>query len=183
MVPASRVAVLPRTACVFYCPAPRVSTPRSRRLAHPIRSRSMRLPAPPCAARPRASFHRSTSALRAPLAALVLLLTFGAVAHAETPRVHAIVGARIVTAPGQVIEHGTIVIRDGVIVAVGASVAVPADARVWKGDSLTVYPGLIDALVMPAEAPGATDARPGRRPIAGPAPGPARRAAHELPSV
>jgi imidazolonepropionase-like amidohydrolase len=37
-----------------------------------------------------------------------------------------------------------VVIRDGVIEAVGASVAVPADARVWELDSLTVYPGLID---------------------------------------
>ena len=50
------------------------------------------------------------------------------------------------------IERGTIVMRDGLIVAVGANVPVPADARVWAGDSLTVYPGLIDAYVLPAEA-------------------------------
>jgi len=78
-------------------------------------------------------------------------------ARAATPRVHAIVGARIVVAPGQVVERGTIVMRDGVIVAVGAKAPVPPDARVWPGDSLTVYPGLIDAYVLPAE-PGAAPA-------------------------
>jgi hypothetical protein len=61
--------------------------------------------------------------------------------------VHALVGARIVTAPGSVIPRGTIVIRDGLIAAVGASVDVPADARVWNAESLTVYPGLIDPYV------------------------------------
>ena len=38
------------------------------------------------------------------------------------------------------------VVRDGLIEAVGANVAVPADAWVIEGDGLTVYPGLIDAL-------------------------------------
>jgi imidazolonepropionase-like amidohydrolase len=48
-----------------------------------------------------------------------------------------------VSAP--VIANGTIVIRDGLIVALGANVAVPADARVIDGTGLTVYPGLFDA--------------------------------------
>jgi len=104
-----------------------------------------------------------------------------------TPRVHAIVNARLVVAPGQVIPRGTIVLRDGIITALGANVAVPADARVWPGDSLTVYPGLIDAFVMPAETPagppgmgGMAAARPGGAPQA---PSPPRGAAHELASV
>src|SRR6185436_11634106 len=105
-------------------------------------------------------------------------------ARAATPRVHAIVGARIVVAPGKVIERGTIVMRDGVIVAAGANVAVPADARVWPGDSLTVYPGLIDAYVTPSEPPappaGAAGG-PARRPP--PAPEAVRGAAHELSAV
>lgn len=87
--------------------------------------------------------------LRAILVAFVLVVSSSLVAHALPPRVHAIVGARIVTEPGVVIPRGTIVIRDGVIAAVGAGVAVPADARIWNADSLTVYPGLIDAYVMP----------------------------------
>jgi len=35
------------------------------------------------------------------------------------------------TAPGKTIEKGTILIRDGLIVEVGADVKVPAEARVW----------------------------------------------------
>lgn len=60
-------------------------------------------------------------------------LLFGlASATAEAPQVHALTGVRIVVAPGQVIESGTVVIRDGVIAAVGADVEIPADARVWE---------------------------------------------------
>jgi imidazolonepropionase-like amidohydrolase len=88
--------------------------------------------------------------------AFVLSLTLIAFSHAATPRVHALVGARIVTAPGTVIPHGTIVIRDGLIAAVGASVEVPADARVWNAESLTVYPGLIDPYVTRTEGGGSS---------------------------
>ena len=58
---------------------------------------------------------------------------------------HALVGARAVTAPGQVVEGATIVIRDGLIEQVGQGVEAPAGARVWHLDGLTVYPGFIDA--------------------------------------
>jgi hypothetical protein len=50
----------------------------------------------------------------------------------NNPRWHAIIGARIVTAPGKVIENGTIVMRDGVIVSVGAKTTAPAGAKVWN---------------------------------------------------
>lgn len=63
----------------------------------------------------------------------------------NTPRVHALRGARIVTAPGTVIEQGTLVVREGVIEAVGADVLPPADARVWDLAGKTIYPGLIDS--------------------------------------
>jgi len=53
---------------------------------------------------------------------------------------------RIVTQTGPPIEKGTVVIRDGLIEAVGAKVDVPADAEVIDGSTLTVYPGLIDPL-------------------------------------
>ncbi len=62
----------------------------------------------------------------------------------NTPRWHAITGARIVVSPDKVIERGTLVIRDGLVVAVGANVSVPAGAREWKLDGRTVYPGFID---------------------------------------
>ncbi len=57
----------------------------------------------------------------------------------------AITNARIVTVSGAEIAKGTVVIRDGLIEAVGQSVKVPADAKVFDGNGLTVYPGLIDA--------------------------------------
>ena len=63
----------------------------------------------------------------------------------NTPDVHALIGARIVVAPGHVIERGALVMRDGVIVAVGSEVSLPPDARIWTLDGKTLYPGLIDA--------------------------------------
>ena len=71
----------------------------------------------------------------------------------RTPRVQAIVGGKIVQRPGKVIENGTIVIRDGVIVAVGEKVDVPAEARVWDAKGKTVYPGFIDAFTEQTIAP------------------------------
>ncbi len=64
---------------------------------------------------------------------------------ADTISVYAITGARIVTVSGANIERGTIVIRDGLISAVGAGLSAPADARVIDGTGLTVYPGLINS--------------------------------------
>jgi len=75
-------------------------------------------------------------------AGLAALLTIAA--RAEAPRIYAITSARIVTSAGPPIENGTLVLRNGLIEAVGASVTVPADARVVDGKGLTVYPGLID---------------------------------------
>ena len=65
----------------------------------------------------------------------------------NTPAVHALVNARLVLSPGRTLEKGNVVIRDGAIVAVGASadVSPPMDARVWDLSGKTIYPGLIDA--------------------------------------
>jgi imidazolonepropionase-like amidohydrolase len=71
-------------------------------------------------------------------------LAFGLAARAEAPRVYAIKGARLVTVSGAPVSSGTIVIRNGLIDAVGASVQAPADAVDIDGSGLTVYPGLID---------------------------------------
>ncbi|HET6406317.1 MAG TPA: hypothetical protein VFG14_00425, partial [Chthoniobacteraceae bacterium] len=60
---------------------------------------------------------------------------------------HALVGGRVVVKPGQEFERGTIVLRDGRIVAVGSNVAVPADARVHDMVGTTIYAGFIDAHV------------------------------------
>ncbi len=58
---------------------------------------------------------------------------------------HALVGARVVTAPGQVLDNATIVIRDGLIQEVTRGGRAPAGARVWDLAGHTVYPGFIDA--------------------------------------
>jgi len=63
----------------------------------------------------------------------------------NTPGVHAFTNARIVVAPGRVLDRATLVVRDGVIEAVGANVRAPADARVWDMSGQTLYPGFIDA--------------------------------------
>lgn len=62
-------------------------------------------------------------------------------------RTLALTNVRVVPAPGRVIEDGTVVMRDGVITAVGRGAAIPFDARVVDGgDSLTVYAGFVDGL-------------------------------------
>jgi len=58
---------------------------------------------------------------------------------------YAITNARIVTVSGPTIEHGTVVIRNGLIAAAGANANPPPDARVIDGNGLTIYPGLIDS--------------------------------------
>jgi imidazolonepropionase-like amidohydrolase len=71
-------------------------------------------------------------------------LAFVASPRADGPHIYAIKGAKLVTATATPIANGTIVIRNGVIDAVGANVTVPSDAMVIDGAGLTVYPGLID---------------------------------------
>lgn len=61
------------------------------------------------------------------------------------PGVYVIHNARIVTVSGAEIENGTIVIRDGKIEAVGASVTTPKGAQDIDARGLIVYPGMIDA--------------------------------------
>ncbi len=57
----------------------------------------------------------------------------------------ALVGATLHTVSGPDIARGTIVFRDGVIVAVGGDVAAPPGMHVVDLQGLHVYPGMIDA--------------------------------------
>lgn len=77
---------------------------------------------------------------------------------------HALVGGRVVVKPGQELEKGTIVLRDGRIVAVGADVAVPADARVHDMAGTTIYAGFIDAHVDFSKGSGARAAAMDEKP-------------------
>ena len=57
----------------------------------------------------------------------------------------AFTGARLITMRGdEVIENGTVVIDRNRIVAVGANVTVPADAKVIDATGKTIMPGIID---------------------------------------
>ncbi len=62
--------------------------------------------------------------------------------------VHALVGGKVISKPGEVLEGGTILIRDGFIGAVGKEVAPPADARIWDMQGTTIYAGFIDPYVV-----------------------------------
>jgi imidazolonepropionase-like amidohydrolase len=66
-------------------------------------------------------------------------------ASAQAPETYAIRNARIVPVIGAVIENGTVVISNGKIAAVGASVSVPANAKSINAAGLSIYPGMIDS--------------------------------------
>ena len=61
-------------------------------------------------------------------------------------RSYAITNVTVVQSPGRKLDKATVLVRDGLIAAVGQNVSVPADAIIVKGDSLYVYAGFIDGL-------------------------------------
>ncbi len=67
-------------------------------------------------------------------------------AKSPATRTYAVKNATIVQAPGKVIEGGTVVIKDGLIIAVGTNVTVPAGTFEIDGSEMFVYPGFIDGL-------------------------------------
>jgi len=105
--------------------------------------------------------HRPRSrTLRWISAALAALFAVPIAADGPAPRVHALIGARVVVAPGRRLESATVVLRDGVIQACGTRVAVPADARVWDLTGKTIYPGLLDPYAVVPPPPGLAGAGP-----------------------
>jgi imidazolonepropionase-like amidohydrolase len=100
---------------------------------------------------------------------ILLLLIAALPLGAETPSAIALRNARIVTVSGPVIAKGTVLIRDGLIAAVGENITVPPDAWAVDAQGMTVYPGLIDALStwgMPA-APNTTTTGAAAPPVTG----------------
>ncbi|HKR63238.1 MAG TPA: amidohydrolase family protein [Thermoanaerobaculia bacterium] len=79
--------------------------------------------------------------------------------RADAPGVYAITGGTVHTASGPDIANGIVVIRNGLIEAVGANVAIPRDATTIDVKGAHVYPGLIDAQT----SLGFTAATPSRR--------------------
>ena len=95
---------------------------------------------------------------RLTIGALAIAVAGVTILRADVPHVFAIKGARIVTVAGAPIPSGTVVVRNGLIEAVGVDAAVPPTATVIDGAGLTVYPGLIDmgtstGVDVPAQTP------------------------------
>jgi imidazolonepropionase-like amidohydrolase len=77
---------------------------------------------------------------RTTLAALLLAVS-AASSNAQTI---AITGGKVYPVSGPAIENGTVLMRDGKIVAVGANVTVPADAQRIDATGKIVTPGLVN---------------------------------------
>lgn len=85
---------------------------------------------------------RSRQALLAGVALAAALVAASPAAAQD--RAIAFTGARILTMAGEPIENGTLVIREGKIIAVGADIAVPADAERRDAKGRVIMPGIVD---------------------------------------
>ena len=85
----------------------------------------------------------SSRALALVLAASLAIPTW---TQNAAPSSYAIKGGKVFTLAGPAIENGTVLIRDGKIAAVGAGIAIPADAQVIDATGLEVYPGMFDPI-------------------------------------
>jgi imidazolonepropionase-like amidohydrolase len=99
-----------------------------------------------------------------PVAALAITQTAAAQSQSRDNQtgVWALTNARIETVTRGTIDRGTIVIRNGVIEAVGASVTPPADAQVVDVSGRTIVPAFID-LTSSLGLPAAPEGRGGGR--------------------
>jgi imidazolonepropionase-like amidohydrolase len=87
---------------------------------------------------------RSRSGLLGLLAILALPLLVQAANPPDAPPVILIENATILTVSHGTIEHGSILIRNGKIAEVGASIKAPKDAQVFDAAGQYVIPGIID---------------------------------------
>jgi imidazolonepropionase-like amidohydrolase len=88
----------------------------------------------------------SAVATRRAAGALALALLFALPGLAEAQQDdYAITGGTVVTVSGETIPNGTVLIRDGLITAVGSGVSIPAGIERIDASGHYVYPGLIDA--------------------------------------
>ena len=62
----------------------------------------------------------------------------------KSPGVHALIGGRVVINPSNSVENATVILRDGIIEAVGRDVKPPSDARIWNASNSVIYAGFID---------------------------------------
>ena len=87
------------------------------------------------------------------LLALVLVLLFNSAysqttpplgLREKTPNVIAITNATIIVSPEIRLEKATLIIRDGLIEAVGKNIPIPKDAEVMDMKGTFIYPGFIE---------------------------------------
>ena len=113
--------------------------------------------------------------------ALVAVFLLTTTLRADAPGVYALTGAVVHPASGPDIPNGIVVIRDGLIEAVGANVTIPADATVIDLKGAHVYPGLIDAQTsLGLAAPSRGGGGGGGRSAPPPEPGPDTLAARNV---
>jgi imidazolonepropionase-like amidohydrolase len=88
-----------------------------------------------------------TLRLRSAPVLLAMVAASGSMAAQPASQAHtiAIIGARVLPVSGPPLEKGTVVIRDGKIIAVGATVPVPTGARVIDATGKVVTPGFLDS--------------------------------------
>jgi imidazolonepropionase-like amidohydrolase len=80
------------------------------------------------------------------LAALAAPATHAAASEADASQPIAFQGGLVHTLAGPAIEGGTVVVRAGTIVAVGAAIEIPAAARVIDAQGLVISPGFFDSM-------------------------------------
>ena len=93
---------------------------------------------------------RASMLARASVLAALVALAAPALATAQyvdvpRPPAYALQGVTVVQADGSRTENVTVVVRGDFIEAMGRDVAVPGDAKLLEGDSLMIYPGIVDA--------------------------------------
>lgn len=80
------------------------------------------------------------------LSFLITIVAHGQEPDVLPPTVFAIQNAKIVPGAGKELTQATLVIRDGIITALGKDVKVPPDALKLDGKNLIVYPAFLDGM-------------------------------------
>src|SRR5258708_10393870 len=104
----------------------------------------------------------SSSLFFALVVIVTVLVVLPQTLHADAPGVYALTGGTVHPVSGPDIPNGIVIIRDGLIEAVGAGVSIPPDAATIDVKGMHLYPGLIDAqtpLGFPSPAPSARGRR------------------------
>jgi len=81
------------------------------------------------------------------LALAGIVIASAAAEGADVGPTYALINLKVVPVSGPILEKGTIIVRDGLVEAVGPAgkITIPEDAEIVDGEGLTAYPGLISA--------------------------------------